>query len=248
MLSTQVLGKRSRIPIARLLGTLPDGDTILDHISKGHVKNVFQRLSPRRMQSLAHKCAQTTDCKRVDDIIQRYRKTEYDLFEDINNAVHSNLVHRETLTYAHMYEICLCDSQRRKVRSGLSFEHHVEKILRDAGCHVESQVKVQDASGRTHRIDFRVNHTIYISVKTKMKERYWQAIKEVEAASGKCDAFYVVTLDNTPQRGKELRQQDFAKLVVVGLEESHPHAISMEDMMRELQIYQVVKQLIYSVI
>ena len=34
MLSTQVLGKRSRIPIARLLGTLPDGDTILEHIPK----------------------------------------------------------------------------------------------------------------------------------------------------------------------------------------------------------------------
>ena len=52
------------------------------------------------MQSLAHQCANDR-LQRVDDIIQLYRKTEYDLFEDINNAVHNNLVQQESLTYAH---------------------------------------------------------------------------------------------------------------------------------------------------
>lgn len=118
--------------------------------------------------------------------------------------------------------------QRRKVRAGRSLEHHVERLLRDAGVPFDTRVEVDGTRpdilipGRSQYLDksYPTARLFAIGVKTTCKDRWRQVLNEARRVRNK----HILTLQQgiSQNQIKEMKQASVTLVVPGSLHEKYP--------------------------
>lgn len=118
--------------------------------------------------------------------------------------------------------------QRRKVRAGRSLEHHVERLLRDAGVPFDMRSEVEGTRpdilipGRAQYLDksYPTAKLFAIGVKTTCKDRWRQVLNEARRVKKK----HILTLQQgiSQNQIKEMTQASVTLIVPNSLHEKYP--------------------------
>lgn len=159
-----------------------------------------------------------------DDRLMRCVEQEYELFKLVERKLYEPEISRAFKSIDEFLETANSILQRRKSRAGLSLEHHVEDVLKDAGVPFERQPRSVDGqpdiiipSARQYHDPKWPNEKLFaVGVKRTCKDRWRQVLNEATRLKRK----HILTIQPGIS-GKQLTEMRRAQVTVVVPTELH---------------------------